>query len=104
MSNKDNSAKNSEEETVETVPHLRPSIFWIFLTIALLTLILGFFTLTSVIIDSIQHSRISYPDTIIIGLFLIFGGIILLGGSIIMRNWAPLPHTEAQEESSDIRE
>ncbi len=104
MSNRDNSVKSSEEETVDAVPHLKPSIFWIFLTIALLTLVLGFFTLTSVIIDSIQHSRINYPDTIIIGLLLIFGGVILLGGSIIMRNWAPLPQIEAQEESSNIRE
>jgi uncharacterized membrane protein HdeD (DUF308 family) len=104
MSNKDKPVKSREEDTIEAVPHLKPPIFWIFLTIALLTLILGFFTLASVIIDSIQHSRINYPDTIIIGLLLIFGGVILLGGSIIMRNWAPLPQIEAQEESSNIRE
>lgn len=103
MSNKDNSVKSREEEIVEAVPHLKPSIFWIFLTIALLTLILGFFTLVSVIIDSVQHSRINYPDAIIISLFLIFGGVALLGGSIIMRNWAPPPQIEAQEGSSDIR-
>ncbi|MHA1543179.1 MAG: hypothetical protein ACTSQH_09400 [Candidatus Hodarchaeales archaeon] len=104
MSNKDNSVKSREEERVETVPHLNPSIFWIFLTGALLTLILGLFTITSVLIDSIQHSRINSPDTLFIGFLLIFGGIILLGGSIIMRNWAPLPQIEAQEEPSDIKD
>ncbi len=95
MSKKDNSVKSREEENTETVPHLNPSIFWIFLTVALLTLILGFFTITSVIIDSIQHSQINYPDAMIIGLLLIFGGIILLGGSIIMRSWAPPQQIDA---------
>ena len=104
MSNRDNSVKSSEEEGVEAVPHLNPSIFWIFLTVALLTLILGLFTIASVLVDTIQHSQINYPDALFIGLLLIFGGIILLGGSIIMRNWAPLPQIGAQEEPYDIKD
>jgi uncharacterized membrane protein HdeD (DUF308 family) len=104
MSNRDNSVKSSEDERIETVPHLNPSIFWIFLTVAFLTLILGLFTITSVFVDSIQHSQINYPDALFIGLLLIFGGIILLSGTIIMRNWAPLPQIEAQEDPSDIKD
>jgi succinate dehydrogenase/fumarate reductase cytochrome b subunit len=104
MDNQENSLRSKEEETTETVSHLNPSIFWIFLTIALLTLIFGLFTIASVLIDRIQHSQLNYPDALIIGISLIFGGIILLGGSIIMKNWAPLPQIEAKEEPSDLKD
>ena len=104
MNTKDSSIIDEEETPTEAVPHLNPSILLILSIISVITLILGFFAIFSVIIDTIQHSQINYPDTILISLLLIFGGLILLSGTIIMKNWAPLPQKEATEESSEIRE
>ena len=104
MSNQDDTLKNNQEEKSVAVPHLKSPILWVFLIVAFLTLIFGFFTIISVIIDSIQHNRINYPDTIIIGSLLIVGGVVLLGGAIIMKNWSPLPQVDTQDDTSDIKE
>ncbi|MHA1513656.1 MAG: hypothetical protein ACTSRJ_06330 [Candidatus Hodarchaeales archaeon] len=104
MSNQDDTNKNNQGEKVVAVPHIKPSILWVFLIIALLTLIFGFFSILSVLIDSIQHNQINYPDAIIIGSLLVFGGIFLLGGTIIMKNWAPLQQVDTQDNTSDIKE
>ena len=104
MSNQDDTIKNNQEEPIVVISHIKPSIVWIFLIAAFLTLIFGFFTIFSAIIDSIQHNQINYPDAIIVGSLLIFGGVILLGGAIIMKNWAPLPQVDTQDDTSDIKE
>lgn len=103
MSNQDDTTKNNKEETIGAVPHLKSPLIWVFLTVAFLTLIFGFFTVLSVIVDSIQHNRLNYPDTVIIGFLLIFGGLILLGGTFIMKNWSPLPQIDTQDDTSDIK-
>jgi uncharacterized membrane protein YpjA len=104
MSNQDDTIKNNQEEIIVAVSHIKPSILWVFLIVAFLTLIFGFFSILSVLIDSIQHNQINYPDALIIGSLLIFGGIILLVGAVIMKNWAPLPQVDTQDDTSDIKE
>ena len=104
MTTQENSLEKREEIPIENVPHLNSSIFWVLLTVALLNLILGFFTIISVIIDTVTHNQFNYPDTVIIGFLLIIGGFILLGGTIIMRNWAPIPQIEPTDQPSDIKD
>ncbi len=103
MSNQKDTTKNNIEEITTTVPHLKSFMVWIFLTIAFLTLMLGIFTVLSVIIDSIQQNQLNYPDAVIIGFLLIFGGISLLGGTFIMKNWAPQPQINTLDDTSDTK-
>lgn len=104
MSNQDDTIKNNQEEKIVAVPHIKSSILWVFLIVALLTLIFGFFSILSVIIDSVQHNQINYPDALIIGSLLTIGGVILLGGAIIMKNWSPPPQVDTPDDTSDIKE
>ena len=103
MSNQDDTKTNNNDEVAVVVPHIKSSIIWVFLTVAFLTLIFGFFTISSVIINNIQHNQLNYPDSIIIGFLLIFGGLILLGGTFIMKNWAPQQQIETMDDASDIK-
>jgi len=104
MSNQDDTINNDKEEITGSVPQLKSPIVWGFLTVAFLTLILGFFTLLSVIVDSIQHNRLNYPDAVLISFLLIFGGFVLLGGTIIMKKWSPQPQINTLKDTSDIKQ
>jgi hypothetical protein len=103
MTNQDDSITNNKEEKVEVVPHFKSSMFWILLTVSFLTIIFGIFTVTSVIVDTIQQNQLNFPDTVIVGFLLLVGGIVLLGGTYIMKNWAPLPQMATQDDTSDIK-
>ena len=103
MSNQDDTIKNNKEEISGSIPPIKSPIVWSFLTVAFLTLIIGFFTLLSVIVDSIQHSRLNYPDAVLISFLLIFGGFTLLGGTIIMKKWSPQPQIDTMDDTSDIK-
>ena len=71
------------------IPILGDTSFWIIVLLGLFTITLGFFSILSVIIVSLQQSAFNYSSGFLIGLLLVLGGAILIGGGILLRRLPP---------------
>ena len=71
------------------IPILGDTSFWIIIMVGVFTITLGFFSILSVVIVSIQQSEFNYSSGFLIGLLLILGGAILIGGGILLRRLPP---------------
>ena len=78
---------------------LNPAVYWILFFVSLLTIILGVFSISGVLIDTTNTERLNYLDGLLVGLLLVAGGFVLLFGAIIMRKWTPPPVPEIENDS-----
>jgi len=90
-----------QEKTTKSTPNstLNPFVYWILFTASILTIILGFFSIIGIIIETTKTNQLNYIDGLLVGLLLIVGGFILLLGVIIMKKWSPPPIPEAGSDS-----
>lgn len=89
MSNSENQECQEKNSVSDSVPILRPRIFWILLTVGLLTIILGLFSILSVVIANLQQTQFNYSSGLLIGFLLVIGGFLLIIGIIILKKWTP---------------
>lgn len=86
MSNIDNDISAETDELPPQNVNVPKSFQTIFSLIAILTFITGFIAIITVLLDRNQNGGLSSPHGLIIGLFLLIGGIILGVGVIILKN------------------
>ena len=91
MSNSENQEYQEKNSESDSVPILRSKIFWILLTVGLFTIILGLFSILSIVIASLQQPQFNYSSGLLIGFLLVIGGFLLIIGIIILKKWTPLP-------------
>ncbi|PWI47301.1 hypothetical protein CEE45_12460 [Candidatus Heimdallarchaeota archaeon B3_Heim] len=99
MSSSDDSSSQEKMNLSTPSTILNPYIYWILIFGSLLTIILGLFSITGVVIDTIRTNQLIYIDGFLVGLLLVAGGFILLLGVIIMKNWSPPPFPDMQSDS-----
>jgi hypothetical protein len=90
-----------QEKVTLSTPNttLNPFIYWILFTASLITIILGLFSITGVIVETTKTNHLNYFDGLLVGLLLVAGGFISLLGVIIMKKWSPPPIPEAGSDS-----
>jgi len=79
----------SQETNLDNIKNISspPSVLIKFLAfLGSIALILGLFTTLSVVIISLPYSGIVHPHGLLIGIFLILGGLVLLFSLIILTN------------------
>ncbi|MHA2387159.1 MAG: hypothetical protein ACXACW_00400, partial [Candidatus Hodarchaeales archaeon] len=90
-----------QEKVTLSTPNttLNPFIYWILFTASLITIILGLFSITGVIVETTKTNHLNYFDGLLVGLLLVAGGFVSLLGVIIMKKWSPPPIPEAGSDS-----
>jgi hypothetical protein len=89
LSQSDNHEYQENRSISEPTPVLGDASYWILVMIGAFTIILGLFSILSVIIVSLQHSQLNYTSGFLIGLLLVLGGSILIIGGILLRRSPP---------------
>ena len=100
MSSLENHELTEKNKASNSEPILRSFIFWILLTIGFITIILGFFSVISVLIVYLQQVPFDYSNGLLLGFLLMLGGFILIIGLLIIRKWTPPPISDTNIDSS----
>ncbi len=99
MSNSQDRSFPKNKESISSSSVLSPVLYWILFFASILTILLGFFSITGVIINTLQTDQLNFFDGLLVGFLLVMGGFVLLLGTIIMKNWSPPPFSEMESDS-----
>ncbi|MFX0084923.1 MAG: hypothetical protein ACFFAU_04550 [Candidatus Hodarchaeota archaeon] len=86
MTNKKSGLNEEIEEPIIPVINLSRRFQAIFTLIAILSSVIGFIAIISILAQLSQNPNLRYPHGLIIGFLLLIGGVILFSGVLILRN------------------